>query len=164
MKKTIRHLAVVLLMNWAGVASAAEIDLNAILGASSQAASAVDQNKSNSLWEVASPVLRQAVTRESFLKGILQSRQPLGNATSRAWTGINRHIVTAGKQIPAGNYISVQFSTTFANGTTQHELVSLRLDDDMVWRFTGYTLESASASSTAANSRGPQTASPPAAR
>lgn len=59
---------------------------------------------------------------------------------ARNWSNIARQQVQAGAQVPPGTCINIEFSTTFAAGQNLHELISFRLDEDKVWRFTGYFL------------------------
>jgi hypothetical protein len=54
--------------------------------------------------------------------------------------GVTRQQIAAGDKLPPGMYVSIEFLATFAGGKTQRELVSLRLDEDRTWRFTGYFL------------------------
>ncbi|REN18855.1 DUF4019 domain-containing protein, partial [Mycobacterium tuberculosis] len=52
-------------------------------------------------------------------------------------------VVTASDGDAAGQYVSVEYETRFANrpDTTLRELVSFHLDTDRVWRFSGYVLK-----------------------
>ncbi|MBT2337157.1 DUF4019 domain-containing protein [Variovorax paradoxus] len=77
---------------------------------------------------------------EAFLGSMQRSRAALGAVTSRTWLGLSRQYVGAGEQLPTGSYINIDFVTTFAAGRTQRELISLRQDEDKVWRFVGYVV------------------------
>ena len=54
---------------------------------------------------------------------------------------VSRSLFRAGQQVPEGLYINVRSATTFAsNAQPVRELVSFRLDEDRVWRVSGYSL------------------------
>lgn len=140
MKTIYRIFAAALLGCWLTQASAQALDLNALMGAGQQIALIVDQNQAGTLWDGASPVMRQSVTRDNFARTVQAARQPLGAVAARSWTGITRQQVGAGAQLPPGNYLNIEFFTTFAGGKNMRELISLRFEEDKVWRFTGYVL------------------------
>lgn len=102
----------------------------------------VDQNRAGEVWDGASAVMKQAVTRDEFVRQITADRTALGAVSGRANPTVSR---TQGGQeggaVPAGLYINVASASTFANQPQPvRELVSFRLDEDQVWRVTGYTL------------------------
>lgn len=101
---------------------------------------AIDAGQAAQLWDSASTVTRSAVKRETFVESVARVRNPLGAASGREWLSVSRQ--TGGGQggLPAGNYISVELATSFAGNRMARELVSFRLDDDGIWRFTGYVL------------------------
>lgn len=140
MKTLFRILATTLLGSWLSFASAQELDLNALLGAGQRITQIVDQNQAGTLWDGASALTRKSVTRDTFANAIQTTRRPLGAVVARNWSNIARQQVQAGAQVPPGTYINIEFSTTFAAGQNLHELISFRLDEDKVWRFTGYFL------------------------
>lgn len=101
---------------------------------------AIDAGQAAQLWDAASTVTRSSVKRETFAGSVTKVRNPLGAASGREWLSVSRQ--TGGGQggLPAGNYISVELATRFSGNRTARELVSFRLDDDGVWRFTGYVI------------------------
>lgn len=100
---------------------------------------AVDAGQAAELWNSSSTVTRNSVKREAFVSAVTKARTPLGAVSARDWIAVSRQ---AGGQngLPAGNYLSVEFVTIFSGNRRARELVSFRLDEDGVWRFTGYTL------------------------
>lgn len=121
-------------------ASAEALTPNALLEAGWRVAQAMDQGQAGGLWNDASSVAKQAVKRDDFVAQTQEIRQPLGTVSARNWIGLRRALGD-GKSIPAGVYSSVEFVTTFAQNRTMRELVSFRLDEDNVWRLSGYTLQ-----------------------
>lgn len=67
-------------------------------------------------------------------------------AVSRGKPSITRVQYPAGASVPEGIYLNVSFPTRFANNAQPvRELVSFRLDEDKVWRASGYSVRAASA-------------------
>jgi hypothetical protein len=112
----------------------------ALLRASLQVASMIDQGRIGDVWDGASSVAKQAVTRDAFVKQIDADRQILGAVTGRSFSRMG-YSQSDGRKIPPGLYVNVIFATRFAN-TKQivRELVSFHLDNDHIWRTSGYTV------------------------
>ena len=70
----------------------------------------------------------------------------LGALAARGQPVVTRVKYAAGATVPEGLYINVSFPSQFA-GSSQpvRELVSFRLDEDKVWRASGYSVRAASA-------------------
>ncbi|TDK25044.1 DUF4019 domain-containing protein [Luteimonas aestuarii] len=101
----------------------------------------VDANRIGEIWDGASPVMQQAVSKDDFVRQITSDRTALGAVSGRANPQVSRTQGEAGGPVPEGLYINVQSETTFANQPQPvRELVSFRLDDDRTWRVSGYTL------------------------
>ncbi len=101
----------------------------------------VDQDRIGEIWDGASPVMKQAVSKEDFVRQIGSDRSAVGAVSGRANPLVSRTQGEEGGQVPAGLYINVSSATTFANQPNPiRELVSFRLDEDRVWRVSGYTL------------------------
>lgn len=99
----------------------------------------IDAGRTVELWDSASIVTRNSVARQAFADAVAKARTPLGAVVGRDWFAVSRR--SGGQNgLPAGNYVSVEFVTVFAGNRLARELVSFRLDEDGVWRFTGYTL------------------------
>lgn len=122
-------------------AKPAETDPNALLNAAAQVAQAVDREQTGALWDGASAITRKRVTRNDFIAAVQKARKPLGTVSGRAWAAVRRQSVASGGQVPAGQYASVELTTTFSSRKVARELVSFRLDEDGVWRLAGYVLE-----------------------
>src|SRR3546814_10980716 len=61
--------------------------------------------------------------------------------SSRGNPAVSRSQFPAGAQVPEGFYLNVAVPTTFAESEQPvRELVSFRLDEDKVWRVSGYSL------------------------
>ena len=111
------------------------------INAGLQAAQWIDAGRAGELWEGASPLTRDSVARETFVTGVAKVRQPLGTVVSRNWVSLHRQQGDASGPLPPGEYVGIGMSTVFAGNRLVHERVTLRLDEDGTWRFTGYVLE-----------------------
>lgn len=125
----------------AQAAAQADIDPNTLAGTALRILQAVDRDQVSLLWDGASAVTRRTTRREDFLGQVARTRKPLGTVAGRNWMAVRRQQVAVGGQLPPGTYASVEFATRFQNNRIAKELVSMRRDEDGVWRFTGYVIE-----------------------
>jgi glucose/arabinose dehydrogenase len=109
--------------------------------AAAQVVQLIDQGKLVEVWSQASPSAKAVVTQDSFVQSTANDRKQLGAVQERKPVTITRVVYGPGGKVPAGNYINVVYSTKFANAKQPvRELVSFHLDDDKVWRLSGYSL------------------------
>ena len=101
----------------------------------------VDANQIGELWDGSSEVAKKAVTRDAFIKEITAERARLGAVAGRGEAAVTRVQYPEGAPVPAGLYLNVSFPSRFAASQQPvRELVSFRLDNDKVWRVSGYSL------------------------
>ncbi|NVM89923.1 hypothetical protein FHT32_003580 [Variovorax sp. SG517] len=137
-------LAATLLWSWLGPAAAQEIlEASDMVRGGMQAIDMIDQGKAGELWDGAAPGTRKRVTRAEFVSQVARSRAQIGMPQMRTWVSVNRQVVTAPDSDTAGQYVSIEYETRFASKPdgTVRELVSFHLDQDRVWRFSGYALK-----------------------
>ncbi|NZA26430.1 DUF4019 domain-containing protein [Luteimonas sp. SJ-92] len=109
--------------------------------AAQQIVQMIDANRTGEVWEMATEEVKRMVPRDSFVQQITTDRARLGAPGSRGNAVVSRSQFQAGGEVPEGLYINVAFPTTFANNAEPvRELVSFRLDEDKVWRVSGYSL------------------------
>lgn len=109
--------------------------------AAGQVIALVEANRTGEVWDGASQVMKRAVSREEFVKQISAQRAQLGATQTRGQAAVSRSQFPAGAQVPQGFYINIATPTRFANAPQPvRELVSFRLDEDKVWRVSGYSL------------------------
>ena len=123
-------------------ASAQSLDPNSAVNAGAQLTKMIDEGRYAEVWEGASVVMKKAAEKGRFVESVAKARAEVGavTATNRFWVDVSRRDENGTAQLPSGVYVNVQYRTTFANGKTARELVSFRLDDDKIWRFTGYVI------------------------
>jgi len=112
-----------------------------LTNAATQVVQMIDANRVGEAWDVATDVVKRIVPRDSFVQQVTADRARLGAPTTRGQAVVTRTQFQEGGEVPAGLYINVAFPTTFANNAEPvRELVSFRLDEDQVWRLSGYSL------------------------
>lgn len=112
-----------------------------IIGAARKVMSLVDSGRIEEVWEGASPTIKRLVPRGEFIDQVAADRVRLGAVLSRGSADVGRERYAAGGRVPQGEYLNVATPTRFA-GQPQpvRELVSFRLDEDRVWRVSGYSV------------------------
>lgn len=124
-----------------GGARNAGLDPNAALNAAFQVAQMVDAGRTAELWDGASAVTKRLMQKQAFVEGVTKMRKPLGPVQGRAWMAVRRQQLTGTDKLPAGNYISVELAAQVAGNKRLRELVTFRVDEDGVSRFSGYVME-----------------------
>lgn len=112
-----------------------------IADAAKQVVAMVDEGRIGEIWDGASATVRRIVPRVEFITQVAADRKRLGAPVSRGEATIHRERHAAGGQVPQGEYLNVATPTRFANAPQPvRELVSFRLDEDRVWRVSGYSV------------------------
>lgn len=112
-----------------------------IAAAAQQVVALVDNGLIGDVWDGASATVRRIVPRAEFVAQVATDRKRLGAPVSRGVATIHRERYAAGGQVPQGEYLNVATATRFANAPQPvRELVSFRLDEDRVWRVSGYSV------------------------
>lgn len=87
-------------------------------------------------WETSSSVFRSSVPLPTWMDGIPKVRQSLGDFVER--TPADSVYKTTLEGRPDGEYVSVIFSSKFANKELQEVVTTVR-EADGKWRVTGYS-------------------------
>ena len=112
--------------------------------AAQQVVQLLDRGDAGQVWDGASVVAHKAAGRALFIETVQAERDRLGSLLSRGQPSITRVQYPAGAQVPEGLYINVSLPTRFSNSAQPvRELVSFRLDEDQVWRVSGYSIRTA---------------------
>jgi len=102
----------------------------------------MDFGQMGEIWDMASQVMKNLVSREEFVGQVVSERNRLGALIERGSPAITRSRSDGSAGVPAGLYINVTSMTRFSNQTAPvRELVSFRFDEDQIWRVTGYSLQ-----------------------
>jgi hypothetical protein len=96
----------------------------------------VDGEKYDDSWMEASAFFKGAVSQDQWKRTLEALRQPLGRTLSREL--ISKQFTTHLPGVPDGEYVIIQFRTTFQNKKSSIETVTPMKDRDGQWRVAGY--------------------------
>jgi hypothetical protein len=96
----------------------------------------VDSGKYGESWEQAAQFFKAALTKEQWQSALRASRRPLGKVLTR-----NLKSATFTKTLPGapdGEYVVIQYESSFEHKQAAVETVTPMLDKDGQWRVSGY--------------------------
>ena len=99
----------------------------------------VDAGKYDESWAQAAGYFKNALTEEKWAQALNGVRKPLGNPVSREVK--TSQYATSLPGAPDGQYVIIQFQTSFANKASAVETVTPALDNDGKWRVSGYFIK-----------------------
>jgi hypothetical protein len=99
----------------------------------------VDQGEYAKSWETASDYLKDTVERKELVRLLGAVRKPLGAVKSRELQSKKylQHMPSA----PDGQYVRLEYKTSFENKAEAIETVTPMLDKDKKWRVSGYYIK-----------------------
>ena len=98
--------------------------------------SLVDEEKYGESWETAANFFKNAVQKEQWIASMNAFRKPLGKLLERKIKDYK--YTTALPGAPDGEYVVIQFETSFENKKSSIETITPMLDKDGKWRTSGY--------------------------
>lgn len=111
----------------------------AAVAAAEQWLSWVDTGTYDKSWKEASEYFKNAVSQDVWEQSLQGVRGPLGKLISR---NINRTLYkTSLPGAPDGEYVIIQFETSFTNKKSAIETVTQMLETDGRWRVSGYYIK-----------------------
>jgi len=99
----------------------------------------VDSGKYADSWQEASQIFKAAVTREQWQGALRGSRDPLGKMLSRKLKSATYKKTLPGA--PDGEYVVIQYESSFEHKQSAVETVTPMLDKDGKWRVSGYYIK-----------------------
>ena len=96
----------------------------------------VDSGRYSESWGATSGFFKQQVSEQQWIKQLESFRPTFGNTVTRETKGQNYTKSLPGA--PDGEYVVIQFSTSFTNKKSAIETVTPMLESDGEWRVTGY--------------------------
>lgn len=99
----------------------------------------VDSGKYADSWQEASQLFRAAVTKEQWQSTLQASRDPLGKMLSRKLKSATYTKTLPGA--PDGEYVVIQYESSFEHKQSAVETVTPMLDKDGKWRVSGYFIK-----------------------
>ncbi len=101
--------------------------------------SLVDEGQYATSWNEAAQLFKEALTREQWEASLRAFRIPLGRVISRKLKS-SRYTKTL-PGAPDGQYVVIQYETSFEKKKVALETVTPMLDKDGVWRVSDYYLK-----------------------
>jgi len=98
-----------------------------------------DSGKYAESWDEAAAVFKSTVTKEQWIEMLKKARTPLGALQSRKLKSDTYTKNLPGA--PAGEYVVIQFDTSFENKNSSVETITPTLDKDGKWRVSGYYIK-----------------------
>jgi hypothetical protein len=99
----------------------------------------VDAGKYAESWKTAAGYFQTAVSQDQWEHSIVAVRKPLGDLVSRQLKSAKYTKSLPGA--PDGEYVVLQFDTSFANKKEAVETVTPMLDKDGKWKVSGYYIK-----------------------
>jgi len=99
----------------------------------------IDADNYADSWNEAAGYFRAAVNQEKWEQSLQAVRTPLGEIISRKVK--SKSYQTSVPGAPDGEYVIIQFQTSFQNKKTAIETVTPMLDKDGQWRVSGYFIK-----------------------
>src|SRR5215470_7123173 len=96
----------------------------------------VDKGDYVTSYDEAASIFKLRVTKEDWLQKVRGARSPLGKVTSRKLKGTQYKTSLPGA--PNGEYVVIQYGTSFENKRSAVETITPTLDKDAQWRVSGY--------------------------
>jgi hypothetical protein len=99
----------------------------------------VDQGNYGKSWETAAGYFKGAVTEKQWEQAMNAVRSPLGKVISRRLK--SKHYVTSLPGAPDGEYVVIQFETSFEKKKSSVETITPMKEKDGTWRISGYFIK-----------------------
>ena len=117
----------------------AEEEPDPVTGATEAWLALADQGEYAQSWGEAASYFRTALTQEQWIHSITAARAPLGAVISR--TLRSAESATSLPGAPDGEYVVIQYDTTFEHKQSAVETISPMRDTDGTWRVAGYYIK-----------------------
>ena len=99
----------------------------------------VDEGKYSETWDEAAQYFKNAITKEQWKTSLESVRNPLGKVLSRNLKSKKYTKTLPGA--PDGEYVVIQYETSFQNKQQAIETITPMLDKDGKWRVSGYYIK-----------------------
>ena len=99
----------------------------------------IDAGRYDESWQETAQLFKAAVTKQQWRTSMVAYRKPLGKLISR--TLKSKTYTTSLPGAPDGNYVVIQYTTTFENKKSAIETITPILDGDGQWRVSGYYIK-----------------------
>jgi len=99
----------------------------------------VDNGEYSKSWEEAAEYFKAVVSKDNWEKSMQTFKKPLGKLVSRKLK--SKRYTTSAPGAPDGQYVIIQYNTSFENKKFVVETITPMLDKDSKWRVSGYFIK-----------------------
>ena len=99
----------------------------------------IDTNQYGQSWDATSSFFKSQVPKETWVKQISSIRPAFGKVTDRLI--LKAQHMTQLPGAPDGQYVILQYDTTFANKRKAVETITPMIDQDGKWHVSGYFIQ-----------------------
>ncbi len=99
----------------------------------------VEDEKYGESWDEAADLFKEAIQRENWINTMQSVRKPLGKTLKRELKSSSYRTTLPGA--PEGEYVVIQFETSFENKESAIETITPALDKEGKWRLSGYYIK-----------------------
>jgi len=99
----------------------------------------VDEEKYTESWRQGAEYFKAAVKPDQWAQSMRAFRQPLGSTVSRILK--TKNYATSLPGVPDGEYVVIQYETSFENKESAIETITPTVDKDGIWRVSGYYIK-----------------------
>lgn len=139
LKKMVTGLALVLIL-MANTTFAAGTDQKQVaVNTAAKWVALIDAGNYAASWQEAAVYFKGGISREKWEQTIQRVRNSLGATISRK--PITAAYKTTLPGMPDGEYVIIQYQTTFQNKKSAIEIITAMLDKDGQWRVAGYFIK-----------------------
>ncbi len=96
----------------------------------------IDSGDYGASWDHAAQLFKNAVSKEQWAEKISGVRAPLGKMNSRELKSASYQTSLPGA--PDGQYVIIQYDSSFEHKKSAVESVTVMMDKDGLWRVSGY--------------------------
>ena len=140
MKALLVFLSLMMLAVCTGCGSAGNPEAEeAAVGAAKSWLVLVDAGKYGESWEEAAQFFKGVVSKDQWMEAMEGARKPFGKNDSREVK--SKRYRTSLPGAPDGEYVIIQFKSSFENKKSAVETVTPMLDEDGQWRVSGYFMK-----------------------
>lgn len=113
--------------------------INAGIEASKKWLGIVDAGQYEKSWDEAAQLFKEKVPQGQWETSLNQVREPLGKVHSREV--LNYQYLTSVPGVPKGDFVVIQFKTSFEEKPDSVETITPMIDADGQWRVSGYYIK-----------------------
>ena len=99
----------------------------------------IDSGDYEKSWNTAAEYFQHAVAQQRWQQSLTAARKPLGKVVSRQLK--SKQYTTSLPDAPDGQYVVIQYETSFENKHSAVETITPTLNADGKWRVAGYYIK-----------------------